>query len=313
MTNAAQIPEKFDVVIIGGGPAGISAALWCDDLGLKCCLIESGGSLGGQLLYTYNGVSNYLGLDVEDGAALARRFVRSIANRSVDIRLNTVANSIDVKQNLLTTTDGQQFDYRYLIVATGLGRRKLGIEGEDRLIGRGVLKSGVGEIEKVRGQRVIIIGGGDSAVENAVLLSGVASDVTLIHRGNNLRARREFVDQIDEKDNLAVLLMSEVTGISGDDQIRSVMIRSLTDGSIRSLGVDRLLIRIGYEPKTGFLPTEIALDGRGYVVVDQNGQTSDESIFAVGDVASGAMPTIQTATGTAATVVKSIKSRMPGR
>lgn len=168
MDSAAK---TIDVAIIGGGPAGISAALWCADLGLKAVLFEQENEFGGQLLLTRNAIENYLGVDSPNGRHLRDIFVKHSAGANYDRELSAKVESADLTNKSLKLSDGREVLANAIIIATGVRRRKLEIPGEDDFIGRGVLDSGIGDRDKVREKRVVIIGGGDAALENSLLLS----------------------------------------------------------------------------------------------------------------------------------------------
>ena len=295
--------QRYDVVIIGGGPAGMSAALWCSDVGLRSVLLESRADLGGQLSIIHNPIVNYLGVRADNGDKLARRFVRSLDGA----RFHTLQGNSVVTANLsdrrVETDDGSTFEGRSVIIATGVRRRKLGVEGEEEFLGRGLLSSGAKEREKVKGKNVVVVGGGDAAIENALILSEIANSVTVVHRRNELRARGQFTNRFRDLDNVTLLTGRVVERFEGEHLLRRAIVRDLQDDSVISMPCDFGLIRIGVQPNVELFNSQVDVDGDGYIKIDSNCQTSLDDIYAVGDIANPNSMTIATAVGNSATAV----------
>lgn len=295
---------KTEVLIVGGGPAGMSAALWCADLGLDAILLEKGNTLGGQLNRIFNPIENYLGLKCANGAEMLALFERALADRKFDRIRGAEAVSLDPETKTVSLVDGRRFSGDAIIIATGVRRRKLNIPGENEFQGKGILESGSGERQTVTGKRVLIVGGGDAAVENALILAEHANRVFLVHRRSETTTRPDFLEAMDKKPKIEKLLGYVIESINGDESVQSVTIKNAPQAEARDIAVDHVLIRIGVEPNTDFLAGAISLDPRGYIIVDSNAQTNVAGIFAAGDVAYPISPTIATAAGTAATAIK---------
>lgn len=292
-----------DVLIIGGGPAGISALLWCNELGMSATLIDRGSELGGQLLWINNEIRNYPGRIATNGRELRNHFLSNFDTLE-QVRLNSEVVSFDASKISATLTDGTVLTARSAIIATGLRRRRLGIPGESQFAGRGILESGAGQRQLAKGKRVAIIGGGDAALENALILSEFAEKVFLIHRRDKFRARREFIEQVSQRKNVETLFDHKVTVINGDTDVNSLTVAAVSDDLSRTLAVDQVLIRIGFQPNTELFQGQLDLDDDGYVIVNHFGETSAPKTFAAGDAAISKSPMIATATGTGATAVK---------
>ncbi len=298
--------ENFDVIIIGGGAAGMSAALWCDDLELTALLLEENAEFGGQLLRVYNEIANYIGVSATDGRELRDIFVKQIKDRNFSSRMNCKIARIDLSENLVLLESGKIFQFRHLILATGVRRRKLNVEGEDEFQGKGILESGKKESEIVKDKQVVIVGGGDAALENSLILAETAAKVYLVHRRAEFRGRAEFIGKIRNNPKIEILTETEITKINGAAKLESVQIKNLESGQISELKADCLLIRIGVQPNSEIAGGAVELDQNGYIAVNQFCETSMENIFAVGDVANPISPTISTAAGMGATAVKKI-------
>jgi thioredoxin reductase (NADPH) len=297
---------RYNVIIIGGGAAGMSAALWSAELGLKAILLESAEELGGQLLWTYNAIKNHLGIEVENGRELQQIFLKQIQNRQFEIKTNCEVIEIEAEQKRVKLKNGEILSADALVFATGIRRRKLDLENEEKFQGKGILTSGKRDAEKTAGKTVCVVGGGDAALENALIVSEFAKEIFLIHRRQNFRARSEFVEQIEQNAKIKILTETTVSKITGQNSLQSLELKNLKTNKIFPQPTDFLLLRLGVEPNTELLRGKIELDKRGYCLVDSHCQTSTENIYAIGDVANPLAPTVSGAVGMGASVAKVI-------
>lgn len=300
----------YDVVIIGAGPAGLSAAFWCDELGLDTLLLEQSENVGGQLSEIYNPIDNYLGLHAANGQELRKNFARGIEQADFDLWTNVAIERIDLKAKRIQLVSGEELQSITLIIASGVRRRKLDIPGEEEFAGRGMIESGARDVDLFAGKDVCVIGGGDAAAENALLLAKVCPTVTLVHRGKSLRARQEFLDRIQLSHCLTVFKEAQVLSILGNEQVEAVEI--LRAGAIKpfQMAVGGVLVRIGVQPNTELFAAQLNVDDNGYVVVSATQETSIEGVFAIGDVCAPLAPTISGAVGAGATAAKVIAARL---
>jgi thioredoxin reductase (NADPH) len=300
----------YDVLIIGAGAAGLSAALWCDELGLDTLLLEQKSEIGGQLLQVYNPIGNYLGVRAANGLELRDLFAAQIQEVEFDLWTDVEIESADLRARRIRLRSGEQLQSISIIIATGVRRRRLGIPGEAELLGRGVTESATRDRELLSGKDVCIVGGGDAAAENALMLAEVCPTVTLVHRGPRLRARREFAERLKADHRVTVFTESTVERIIGEDEVVAVEI--LRRGAIKpfQMAVRGVLVRIGVEPNTELFREQIHMDERGYIVTTGEQETSIGGVFAVGDVSNPLAPTISGATGAGATAAKVIASRL---
>jgi thioredoxin reductase (NADPH) len=297
-----------DVIIIGAGPAGLSAAFWCDELGLDTLVLEQAEEVGGQLHRVHNPISNYLGLKARKGAELLELFTKDVSDAGFDLWTQTEIESIDVRAKRVSLRSGERLQPIAIILATGVRPRSLGLPGEKELAGKGMIESATRDRDLVAGHDVCVVGGGDAAVENALLLAEVCPTVTLVHRGRKLRARREFVQRLQPNHAVTVFTESVLTRIIGDDHLEAVEIQRKDGLKPFQLAVRGLLIRIGVEPNTELVREQLQLDQKGYVNSEQ--ETSAPMVFAIGDVSNPAAPTISGATGAGATAAKVIAARL---
>jgi thioredoxin reductase (NADPH) len=298
-----------DVVIIGAGPAGLSTARWCDELGLDTLVLEQSEELGGQLLSIHNPIDNYLGLHADHGRELCVRFVEQTKDCDFDLWTQVEIAGVDLKAKRVVLRSGEEIQSIAIVIATGLRRRQLGIPGETEFIGRGMIESSA-DARAFAGQDVCVIGGGDAAAENALLLAEVCPTVTLVHRGKKLRARREFTEQMHTNHCITVFPESVVHRIIGRDWVEAVEIERA--GAIKpfQMAVQGVIIRIGFQPNSDLVRAQLETDDRGYVLISSEQETNVENVFAVGDVANPLAPTIAGAVGAGATAAKVIASRL---
>ena len=298
------VDTTADVVVIGGGPGGISAALWSHELGLTTILIEKENELGGQLLYTFNPIANYLGLAEPNGRELMKHFEQSVERSGFRRLTGCEVTRVDPETKQLTLADGRGISWRALIIATGVRRRRLGVPGESEFTGKGVLESGVRDAKLVAGKHVMIVGGGDAAIENALLLSDSAASLKVVIRGTQPRARQEFLDAVAKKANIEVIRETSVTEIVGSSAVTGVRLQNPTDQWIEQ--VDALLIRIGVEPNSQLVQATLEVDDESYIKTNAVGETSITTVYAIGDVANPIAPTISAASGMGATAAKAV-------
>jgi thioredoxin reductase (NADPH) len=298
-----------DVLIIGAGPAGLSAARWCDELGLDTLVLEQSEEVGGQLLAVHNPIENYLGLRAASGRELRDLFVEQTKDCDFDLWTQVEIASVDLKAKRVVLRSGEELRSIAIIIATGLRRRTLGIPGEDEFIGRGMIESS-GDRQAFAGKDVCVIGGGDAAAENALLFAEVCPTVTLVHRGKKLRARREFIEQMHTNHCITVFPESVVHRIIGREWVEAVEIERA--GAIKpfQMAVQGVIVRIGFQPNTELFRDQLKVDDRGYVSISGHQETSTENVFAIGDVSSPLAPTISGAVGGGAIAAKVIASRL---
>lgn len=294
------------MLVIGAGAAGLTAGMWCAELGLKAAVFESSGQAGGQFLNIYNPIKNYPGVISSTGREMRDLFLKSAENTGVQPILGTEISEFDAEENVATDHTGKQYSADYFVLATGVRRRKLNVPGEDRFVGKGILTSGARDKETVSGKTVAIVGGGDAALENALMLAETASKVYLIHRRDKFSARDEFLTRAADDGRIEFLPDSTVSSIDGGSTLSSIILSR--KGTKIDLNIDALLIRIGVEPNSSLVAGQVKLDDKGYVMVGSDCKSSIPNVYAVGDVANPVSPTIGTAVGMAATAAKGIRA-----
>lgn len=302
-----------DVIIIGAGPAGLSTAFWCDEMGLDTLVLEQAEHVGGQLHRVYNPINNYLGLKARNGEELLERFTADVDDADFDLWTQTSITSVDVKSRRVSLASGEEIQSIAIVIATGVRPRELGVPGEKEFVEKGMIESGARDRELFAGHDVCVVGGGDAAVENALLLAEVCPTVTLVHRSKKLRARREFTEKLQAQHCITVFTESVLTRILGGDRVEAVEIQRKQGLKPFQLAVRGVLIRIGVESNTDLFREQLETDERGYVVVNHEQETNVPMVFAVGDVSNPVAPTISSATGAGATAAKVIASRLSAK
>jgi thioredoxin reductase (NADPH) len=291
------------VVIIGGGPAGLAALQWCLELGRTAILLEKDAEFGGQLLHTFNPITNYPGLLVANGRELRDRFIATIGTQRHRIHSVRIVRA-DLAARSVEDADRKTYTGRTMIIATGVRRRELGIPGEREFVGRGILDSGAKDPAAVDGKNVVIIGGGDAALENAVILSENAAKVCVVHRRDDLTARSEFIERASVASNVEFLTSTRLVSISGERTVENVELEDIRTGRRQSIQTEAVLIRIGVVPNTELFRGQIDLDEEGYAIVNSRCETSITGVLAIGDVVNRDAPTIAAAVGQASIAAK---------
>ncbi len=301
--------NQYEVIIIGGGPAGISSLLWLNSLGLRAVLLEQAEELGGQLLQMFHRVIDYPGLIADNGRELRDHFQTQLNDLQLNYRTGCHLEQIKLCERSLIC-DGEKFSGEAFIIATGARKRRLGIPGEDRFEIRGVSFSATRDHSLYAGKKVCVIGGGDSAVENSLILSRVCPEVTLIHRTDKFRARAEWLSEARQTSNIKFLTGHQVNAIEGDESVERLILEEVQSGELKEIATEGVFIRVGIAPNTEAFRGQVELDESGYIVADHRQRTSLEWIYAAGDVCNPVCLSVATAVGHGAIAAKAIAEEM---
>jgi thioredoxin reductase (NADPH) len=288
-----------DVIIIGSGPAGLTAALYAARAELKPLVFE-GSQAGGQLMITSD-VENYPGFpDGVLGPELMEKF-RKQAERFGARLLTTDVDRIDLSsQPFRVWVGADEYGARTLIIATGASAKWLGVPGENALTGRGVSACATCDGFFFRGKQLIVVGGGDSAMEEALFLTKFATRVTVVHRRDRFRASAIMARRVLDHPKISVRWNTIVTSINGTEGVSSVTLQDTVSGATEEMPVDGVFVAIGHQPNTDLFKDQLELDAKGYIVLDGSGTTATSvpGVFAAGDVADARYRQAVSAAGT---------------
>lgn len=283
----------YDMVILGGGPGGYTAALYAARAGLRTAVVER-LSPGGQMTLTGT-VDNYPGFpEGVEGFELGLRMQQQAERFGAEtVYAEITGLQLRAEPKIIETAEGV-LQARTVAVALGAGPRKLGLPGEERLTGRGVHYCGHCDGIFYRDKVVAVVGGGDSAVAEALFLSRLARKVILIHRRDSLRATKLYHSQLAQLPNLELRLNSAVTELKGEGRLSGIRLRELTSGAEEALSVDALFVSIGRQPTTALVAEQLELEN-GYIRADESTRTSIPGVYAVGDIRTKSLRQILTA------------------
>ena len=284
----------YDVIIIGGGPAGYTAGLYCARSLLKTAVIEK-LSAGGQMALSAS-IENYPGfVDAIDGFELGQLTAQQAQKYGVTTVLDDVTSiEVDGLTKLIHTVNGM-YRCKALIIATGASAAKMGIDGETKFSGKGVAYCALCDGHFFKGKDVIVIGGGNSAVHDATYLDGLAKSVTLIHRRDQLRASPEYLKPLSNAKHITIRYNTIVDQILGDTKVSGVKIHDVVTNASMVLPCDGVFISIGRTPDTDFVSGLIDRDSKGYIIADESCTTNIPGIFVAGDVRTKTVRQITTA------------------
>ena len=296
-----------DLVIVGAGPAGVSAALWARQLGLDARLLDAGPEPGGQLHLIHYAPRDFAGAVSGVGSAIAAAMVQQLERHGVTVEREEVALALDVggSEPAVLTADGRRFESSAVLIATGARRRHLGIPGERELEGHGVSYSATRDKAQLVGRKVAVIGGGDAAFENALMLADAGSAVTLISRGTP-RARPEFRERVAAQSNIERFESARVTSILGNDRVEAVAVQSKRGA--QQVPAEGVVVKIGMTPNSEWLAATLDLDPQGFVRVDESLRTSIPRVWAAGDVTRPMRPSLALAVGQGAQALAAIRA-----
>jgi len=292
--------HEVDVLIIGAGPAGLSAGIYARRAGLSCLILEKGAA-GGQVL-TSPVIENYPGFPEIQGMKLMDSMSEH-ARRYVEIREGEEVVRVRGGERFEVHTHSSRYTARALILATGATHRKLGVPGEEGMIGRGVSYCATCDGFFYKTREVVVVGGGNTALTDALYLHSIDCKVTLIHRRDTFRADKHLQDSVSER-GITILFDTVVEEILGKDEVNSVRVRDLKTGQVKDLHVNGVFIAIGEVPNSQ-LASEMGLemDPGGFVIVDKSFRTNVPLVYAAGDLAGGIRQIVAAVHGGAASAL----------
>jgi len=286
--KATEKPEpekrkKYDVIILGSGPAGLTAAIYTSRAKLQT-LVISGNLPGGQLMTTSD-VENFPGFANAIFGPELMMNMRQQAERMEAVVIDDHTTLVDFKHRPfgILTTD-KEFEADAVIVATGASPRKLGLKGEETFGGKGVSYCATCDGPFFKGEDLVVVGGGDSAVEEATFLTKFAKSIQLVHRKDKLRASKILQERAFENPKIKFLWNNVVTDISGDKKVHSVTVQDVNTKEAKKIDCGGIFIAIGHDPNTQLFKGQLDMDEHGYIILKNNTQTSVEGVFAAGDV-----------------------------
>lgn len=293
----------YDIVIIGSGPAGMSAAIYAQRAGLKAVVVEKECLGTGKIAESLR-VDNYPGLFGENGYDLGEKFRTHAENLGAEFIEGKIIKIVRSKgYYTLQLNNDKALSTKTVIYAAGTQCRKLGVVGEQELLGRGVSYCAVCDGAFYKNKVVAVIGGGDTALGDAVLLSGLAKKVYLVHRRGEFRANKALQNKVSGIKNIVPVLNAAVQKINGKDHVEAVAI--LQNGSEKALPVDGVFVAIGSTPNSALVKELLDVDENGYIAADETGVTSADGIFAAGDVRAKKLRQVVTAVSDGANCVLS--------
>jgi thioredoxin reductase (NADPH) len=274
----------YDVIIIGSGPAGLSAAIYARRAQLNLLVIEKASISGGQVINTYE-VDNYPGTPCISGFDLSTKF-REHADKLDTTFITGEVTDFQIEQDIkvITMDNGTKYRSKAVIIAAGGVPRRLNVEGEEKLLGMGVSYCATCDGAFFKDKTVAVAGGGDVAVEDAIFLSRICKKVYVIHRRNQFRAKKSLASKLLSIKNVTVLWDSVVEKINGDSVVESVTIKNVKTDEKTSYDISGIFVAVGYMPNSEIYKDLVATDEYGYIISDESCSTNIPGIFAAGDI-----------------------------
>ena len=296
----------YDLVIIGSGPAGLSAAVYAKRACLSVLVIEKEAFAGGQMVYTEE-VDNYLGLNAKSGFELAESFKQHALDLDVSFAEGAVEKIVPKDGRWsLHMESGEDIETKTVLLATGATHRKLGVPGEETFAGVGVSYCATCDGAFFQGKSVAVVGGGDVALEDALYLANICEHVYLIHRRNELRGTKVLQNQVFANEKITFLGESEVTEITGDKQVSGISVHNKVTDETKELSVAGIFIAVGMEPQSDLYAPLLSLE-HGYVPAGEDCATEKDGLYVAGDVRTKRLRQIVTAVADGANAVHSIQ------
>ena len=304
--------DDLHVIIIGGGPAGLTAGLYASRAHLKTVLLEA--MIPSGQAYMTETIENYPGFpDGISGRELIERFVQQATKFGLEIQQFTKVDKVEAAgEKKMITAGEKKFSASALIIATGAQANRLGIPGEEEFTGKGVSYCATCDGAFFKDQDVAVVGGGDTALEDALYLSRLARRVFLIHRRDQLRAQKVLQERALNNDTIEIIWNTVPKAIKGEGMEKTLLLENAKDATKRELAVSGVFIAVGQNPNTDFLRGVVELDDKGYIITDPNCATSVPGIFAAGDVRQKGLRQVSTAVGDGALAVTAVEKYIEG-
>ena len=284
----------YDIIVIGGGPAGLTAAVYAKRANKSCLVIEK-GAFGGQITFSPK-VENIPGFAEVTGNEFAEKLVEQALNLDTEVE---VAEVLEIKDGEVKTvvTDSGDFEAKAVIIATGAKHRLLGLNNEENLIGEGISFCAVCDGAFYAGKDVAVIGGGNSALQEAILLSDLCKKVYVVQNLDFFTGEQKLVEQLTKKENVETILGTVVEKINGETELESIVVKNEKSGELTELKIDGMFVAIGLIPQNDCVADLVKLNDYGYVDADENCVTNIKGIFVAGDCRSKRIRQVATAAG----------------
>lgn len=289
--------DTWDVIIVGAGSAGCAAAIYTVRSGLKTLVLDeklAGGNIADAPI-----IVNYPGFPSIGGAELAQKMADHARSFGANIHDVESVTALDLKgENKTVTTTAGTYQAKAVIIATGSHYKEVGAKGEKEFRGRGVSYCGVCDGPFFKGKRVLVVGGGNTACITSLYLSGLAAEVTVVHRRENFRAEESLARDVSSKGNVKILWNTEVAEIKGDRRVKSALLKDLKTGQTSEVPVDAVFVQVGEAPNSQLAAAGgVEVDAHGYIKIDIRQRTNLEGVFGAGDVTNHPVKQVGTAVG----------------
>jgi len=276
--------EQFDVIVLGGGPAGLTAAIYLGRARVKTLVLDT-GTVGGQTVLSFS-VANYPGVEETSGRDISQTMLRQARQFGAEVKAYAKIKAVELagENKVVELQDGSRFVARAVIVATGGVPRKLGLESEARLAGRGISYCATCDGDFFTGKPIVVIGGGNSALEEALALTKYASRVTIVHEFDHFQAQPWIVEEVRAHPRIELVMEQDILDFVGEENLQEVVVAHKQTKEITRIEADGCFIFIGYVPNSAAFSAELQLNERGEIITDDNMATSLPGVFAAGDV-----------------------------
>ena len=302
---------KYDIIIVGAGPAGLSAAVYAKRAGFSTLVLDKSPISGGQVLSTYE-VDNYLGIPGVTGMELGDKFKEHAVAAGAEFVCANVLSMDVTDETKIVRTDKEDYEARAVIFAVGAHHAKLSVKGEEELTGMGVSYCATCDGAFFRNRKVAVVGGGDVAIEDAIFLARACEKVYVIHRRDTFRAAHSLVERARQMENIEFVIDTTVTEICGEDMVEKLVLSNVKTKEKTELEVHGIFIAVGIVTDTDILQGIVSMDDKGYVLADELGSTNVPGVFVAGDCKQKRLRQIITAVADGANAVTGVEDYFNG-